>query len=302
MEKTKNIRKKWIVFLIFFSLLGVILHSMNSIFPAIRFGTLRFFWSFDKSMFFETSSLFFAAYNWFIFFVPIIVIIILLIYSIRNKDKFILFLSLLGIIIFISPFFNFFIIESYFKKKLTVEYCNQRPEDVGDKVWVLDKFWCFNNLAEQEKDFKYCNFLVKVNQIGAHERDQCLENYAYSLKDAESCSALEFGDSCYEMIAREKQDSFFCSKITSNDEKFLCLNSFSFNIDLCKKVSDPQKKSWCISNIAMKTKNPLLCEEIDYLNEKENCYSALVYQLLDPSLCKKVPVWANCEEWVKSQK
>jgi len=119
--------------------------------------------------------------------------------------------------------------------------------------------------------------------------DECFKNYQRDV--AAGMNLAMDREMCYITIAEEKGDYKICLNIKNNDIKNQCLRTVAEKVNdfsVCDEVV--KGKNSCYFNIAVNTKNPIICQGDSYdgnLGPNE-CYYHISKINKDASLCDKI--------------
>ncbi|MFH0874548.1 MAG: hypothetical protein V1859_01315 [archaeon] len=130
-----------------------------------------------------------------------------------------------------------------------------------------------------------CNFIVKTEHFDDYSlnsnqlKSGCKSYYWQTINNTEYCfnNADDAGYCLFDIGSDEPKIYFDCSKITrisSREFCFFLLADEKDDINFCDKivVSGTQMKDRCFYNIAVGTKNKVLCDRILNTDDRDICY------------------------------
>ncbi|MBS1266658.1 MAG: hypothetical protein MAG795_00626 [Candidatus Woesearchaeota archaeon] len=162
-----------------------------------------------------------------------------------------------------------------------------------EKVASTSREHCIKQLAYEYLDQSYCNLLQDqdlqfcIKQVSAKKAAQS--------NNPEQCKAISdsvFRKKCFEYLVENKQDYKVCLQSDSPSECILNTATKLLNQEACEdKVLNSDQKQRCLQNIAIKTKDTLLCNE---LVDSEDCFFQIAMQYLDSKTCQLLTQKDRC--------
>lgn len=150
-------------------------------------------------------------------------------------------------------------------------------------ISIQDISQCFVGVAEIQKDFQVCEEIQKYSLSGVFG---CYKKVGGAFKSFDVCENLQSNSLLPEKIKHCK----FGAAVALQD------------INLCEKVYNKTK---CLSDIAIISKNPMICEQIYVDNSshdlndqytKDRCYLGTAVEQKDPRICEKIKIITIKEE------
>lgn len=205
-------------------------------------------------------------------------------FKMNPKGLTIIFVGIILIILILGIFtyFIFFSKENDFYSK---DQCFFMSEAAGE---AFEKWDCYTNWAESEKDITICEAIPLTSKEGLKyvNRYTCYRKVAIAIKDISICEKIPdnvngapFGgrDVCYKEVALEIKDPSICDTITDRFNRNSCIMGATYgalDASSCAKIDYSVDKDYCYHDVAIKTKDHSLCENIKSDRLKEECLNA----------------------------
>lgn len=120
----------------------------------------------------------------------------------------------------------------------------------------VEKWRCYDDLAEEERSLEICDKISKGN----------------------------YKDACYYGVARIKNDVNICYQITGSEtseiQKDICIRELEeFKTQKCEIEQYPEHQANCLKMVAIANDDLTMCEEIEIQSYKDSCIRHITLNL-----------------------